>query len=60
MLERRLVDRGTNSAEDIARRLGKAEYEMGFAPEFDVRVVNDRLDESVAAVEKTITDFISA
>lgn len=60
VLERRLVDRGTNSAEDIARRLGKAEYEMGFAPEFDVRVVNDRLDESVAAVEKTITDFISA
>lgn len=57
-LEARLVSRGTNSEEDIARRLGKAEYEMSFAPEFDVTVVNDCLETSVAEVERIIRNFV--
>ncbi|MDE5924522.1 MAG: guanylate kinase, partial [Muribaculaceae bacterium] len=40
-LERRLRGRATDSEEALERRLGKARYELGFADDYDVRVVND-------------------
>lgn len=58
-LERRLLQRGTDSEETIAKRLQKSEYEMGFAKEFDFTVVNDQLDHAVNEVEKIIKDHIS-
>lgn len=57
-LRRRLESRGTDTPDHIDIRIGKAEYEMGFAPDFDVRIVNDNLAEAVAATSKVITDFI--
>lgn len=57
-LESRLRGRATDSEETIQRRLGKAEYEMGFADKYDCRVVNDSLDEAVAEVRKIIKSFI--
>ncbi len=50
-LEQRLRTRATDSEEDIKARLAKADYEMGFAKDFDAIVVNDDL---ARAVEKTI------
>lgn len=58
-LERRLRSRQTDSEEAICRRLGKAEYEMGFAPEFDARVVNDDLDRASHEVGALIEKFTS-
>lgn len=59
-LERRLRGRATDDDAAIARRLGKAEYEMSFAPQFDVVVVNDQIDQAVADVESAIRAFIEA
>lgn len=49
-LEKRLRSRSTDSEDSILKRLAKADFEMGFAPEFDDVVVNDDLE---AAVNKT-------
>ena len=56
-LRRRLEHRGTDSAERIAERVGRAEYEIGFAPRYDKVVVNDQLDEAVAETAKIIAVF---
>lgn len=58
-LRQRLIKRGTDSAEVIAERIGKAEYEMSFAPQFDRVIVNDDLPVAVAATESAISDFIN-
>lgn len=59
-LRRRLEGRATDSAEQIEARVAKAELELGYAPQFDAVVVNDRLPEAVARVTALITDFITA
>ncbi|BDC98050.1 guanylate kinase [Persicobacter psychrovividus] len=57
-LEARLRGRGTDDETAIKKRLAKAEYELGFEPDFDVTIINDRLDEALKASEKTIENFI--
>lgn len=49
-LERRLRGRGTDSEETIGKRLAKADFELSFAQQFDIRIVNDNLDKAVAEV----------
>lgn len=57
-LRERLEKRGTDSPEVIENRLAKAEYEMSFAPRFDVIVCNDDYDKAKAEILKLVTDFI--
>ena len=57
VLEQRLRSRATDSDETIAKRLAKAEYEMGFSDRFDTVVVNDSLDAAVEEVNGRIRDF---
>lgn len=59
-LRRRLEGRATDSAEAIAERVGKAEYELGFAPQFDRVVVNDNLDRAVEQAEEAIMTFLKS
>lgn len=59
ILEKRLRGRGTDDEQTIRRRLDKAGFEMSFAPEFDLTVVNDCLDKAVAEIERAITGFIA-
>jgi guanylate kinase len=47
-LKDRLVGRGTDDPDEVARRLAVAESELAAAGEFHHRVVNDRLDAAVA------------
>ncbi|MEN9919400.1 MAG: guanylate kinase [Bacteroidota bacterium] len=54
-LRSRLENRGTDSPEIINDRLAKAEYELSYAPKFDVVVMNEHLDK---AQEKTV-DVVS-
>jgi guanylate kinase len=49
-LERRLRQRGTETDEQVRRRLAKASDELAAEPEFDVTVVNDVLDEAAKRV----------
>ncbi|MDE5586419.1 MAG: guanylate kinase, partial [Muribaculaceae bacterium] len=53
-LERRLRGRGTDAEDVIRKRLDKADYELSFAPQFDVRVVNDDLEHAVEEVKRLI------
>ena len=58
VLRERLVGRATDSEEMIEKRLAKAEWEMEFAPKFDVRIVNDNLDEAVEETIRVVTEFL--
>jgi guanylate kinase len=58
-LEKRLVGRGTDSAEKIAERIAKAAYELTFAPKFDVVVVNDDLETAKQEAEKALRQFLN-
>lgn len=58
-LRERLMKRATDSADAIEQRVAKAEYEISFAPNFDVIVVNDDLEEAVNNVDNVIKNFLS-
>jgi guanylate kinase len=53
-LERRLRGRGTDSEAVIQRRLGQALGDMAHWAEFDHVVVNDQLEDAVAALRRII------
>ena len=57
-LQSRLETRGTESAESLSRRIFKAEFEMKFANQFDVVLLNEDLEKSTAAAQKLYDDFI--
>lgn len=57
-LRRRLVGRGTDAPEVIADRVAKAEYELGFAPKFDVVVVNNDLETAERQALDIIRNFL--
>ena len=59
VLRERLEKRGTDSPEVIENRLAKAEYEMSFAPQFDVTVCNDDYDRAKTEILTLVTDFIN-
>lgn len=53
-LRRRLMSRGTESDDALAKRLQQARRELKSAPDFDVLIVNDNLEQAVADVSRTI------
>lgn len=59
VLRERLVMRGTETPETLAKRIAKAEHELSFAPKFDFIIVNDVLQEAVARTIAIIDDAIS-
>jgi len=58
VLHERLKNRGTDSPEMIEKRIGKADFEMTFAPQFDKIVVNDDLEIAKAEAERSIREFL--
>ena len=58
-LERRLINRSTDSAEIIQKRMAKAEYETEFASQFDHIVVNDCLETAQKETMELVEKFIS-
>lgn len=59
VLRQRLINRGTDSMEDINNRVNKAEFEISIGPQFDYTVINDDLDSAVAQVHDLIAAFVS-
>ena len=57
-LKKRLTGRGTETAESLQKRLDKAEYEMSFAPQFDVILINDQLEVARNEANRLIHDFL--
>ncbi len=58
-LRRRLNGRGTDSAEVIEDRIARAEYELSFAPKFDVIVINDNLEQAEANALEKLKTFLN-
>lgn len=59
VLGARLRARGTDSEEDVERRLAKAEAEMARAPGFDVELVNDDLDRATTELIGKAEGFLA-
>jgi guanylate kinase len=57
-LKKRLELRGTDSAESIAKRVGKAQQEMEYAKDFDTIIVNDNLEKAVIETEQILHNFL--
>jgi guanylate kinase len=53
-LRARLIGRGTDPPQDVARRLATAREELAAEPEFGHVVVNDRLEDAVAELESIV------
>ncbi len=58
-LRQRLENRATDSPEVINERVSKADFELTFAPLYDVVIVNDDLQCAVAQTADAIKQFLS-
>lgn len=59
VLRERLVKRGTDSMEEIEKRLAKADWEMNFAHgKFDITIINDDLETAKADILEAVNNFI--
>lgn len=58
-LRQRLIKRGTDSEEFINDRVAKAEYELTFAPKFDVVIRNEDLEKAKSEAVSVIHEFLS-
>ncbi|MDR0811714.1 MAG: guanylate kinase [Paludibacter sp.] len=59
VLCKRLIDRGTETSEMVQIRMSRAEYELSFVAEFDVKIVNDSLESAIAIAETVIRNFLA-
>jgi len=55
-LEHRIRQRGQDDNQSIQQRLHRAQEEIQAAPEFDVQIINDDLDEALQKLETAIFD----
>ena len=60
VLKERLVKRATDSEESISGRLFKAEFEMGFADQFDQILINKELEDTLSTAERLVKDFMDS
>ncbi len=58
-LQKRLEGRATDTAETIAKRVAKADFEISKSSEFDHVVINDRLEDAVTEAREIITNFLA-
>lgn len=54
-LRNRLRNRGTESEEEIKKRIARASEEMSYKDQFDFVVVNDNLDTAINDTKKIIS-----
>lgn len=58
VLRERLISRGTDSMEDIEKRVAKASEELTYAPLFDRVLVNDDLSTALSEAEEMVSGFL--
>jgi len=59
-LENRLKNRGTETEESLAQRMGKATEEITYAGMFDEIIINDELTKAIETSHQKIRTFIGA
>ena len=57
ILEERLRSRGTESEEALSKRIFKMKFEWSFQSQFDVILVNDKLEEAIEEAQSLFDDF---
>ncbi|TBH76034.1 guanylate kinase [Aquirufa nivalisilvae] len=57
ILEERLRSRGTESEEALSKRIFKMKFEWSFQSQFDVILVNDKLEEAIEKAQALFDDF---
>lgn len=57
-LRLRLEKRNTETPENLEKRMGKATEEMTYDKQFDIIIVNDKLNEAITETERFVRDFI--
>jgi len=58
VLEQRLRNRSTDDEASIQKRLAKSAFEMSFAPQFDLIIVNDNLENALEETKNHIHSFL--
>jgi guanylate kinase len=58
IMENRLRNRGTDSDEQLQKRLGKAREELNYATQFDHILINDHIETALKEAEHLIQNFI--
>tara|TARA_B100001250_G_C19620970_1_gene709345 strand:+ start:327 stop:896 length:570 start_codon:yes stop_codon:yes gene_type:complete len=58
-LEKRLIDRGLNSKDDLKERINKAKKEIEMKSTFDYSITNDDLDKAKSEISKIVKDFLN-
>lgn len=58
-LRKRLVGRATDAPDVIEKRIERAEFELSFAPKFDVVIVNEELQKAQAETLQVIRKFLN-
>jgi guanylate kinase len=59
ILRDRLRNRKTEDDATFKRRMDRVAMELGMAPQFDYQVVNDKLEEAIAEVDKIVIEHTS-
>lgn len=60
VLKERLAARGTEDPYSLRTRLNRAEKEMAYADQFDVKIINDDLEKAYSKVRETVSTFINS
>lgn len=58
-LKKRLILRSTDSAEDIETRIKKANEELTYADQFDIIIINNKLEDAIEESEAVVKKFIN-
>jgi guanylate kinase len=56
-LRKRLISRGTETPHSLEERITKAEEELTFAPQFDLIIINDNLEQATAELIRAVENF---
>lgn len=59
VLQNRLKARATETEQDLEKRINKALSELQFEAQFDVVLINDRLDETFEKAQQLLQDFLT-
>lgn len=59
-LKRRLQNRGTETEKSLNERIAKANYELGFAQEFDTILVNDNLETATQTLLQIVGTYLQS
>ncbi len=57
ILLERLTKRSTEVEHELTERINKAQYELSFENQYDVVVVNDKIEETFERCENLVSDF---